>query len=168
MKEEEHQKRHIEISVVSIKEPTVTFRISWQTHREEEFTPNGNEFKSSCGYFLVSQECPEYKECRDLLYVRGLNNYADDNPVTVPLLQFAKIMQAVNEYNETNGAGYEKPWPQRGDKYFFISSTGVIHDVNYDNISIDKYLREFGNFFRTREEAEAALEKIKRVLKGDD
>lgn len=32
----------------------------------------------------------------------------------------------------------------------------------------DNTSREFGNFFRTREEAEAALEKIKRVLKGDD
>lgn len=168
MKEESQQNRHIEISVERVEEDTVTFRISRQTHREEEFTPNGNEFKSSCGYFLVSQECPEYKECRDLLYVRGLNNYADDNPVTVPLLQFAKIMQAITEYNETDGKGYEKPWPQKGDKYYCLDSTGFIRDINYENYPLDNDRREFGNFFRTREEAEAALEKIKRVLKGDD
>lgn len=165
---ESQQKRHIELAVVRVEEHTVTFRISQQTHREEEFTPNGNELKSSYGYFLVSQECPEYKECGDLLYVRGCDPCKDDEEITVPLIAFAKIMQAVNEYNETNGAGYEKPWPQRGDKYFFISSTGVIHDVNYDNISLDNCLRKFGNFFRTREEAEAASERVRKVLKGDD
>ena len=168
MKEEDQQKRHIEISVVRVEEHTVTFRISQQTHREEEFTPNEREFKSSCGYFLVSHECPEYKECKDLLYVLGCNDYKDDNQVTVPLLQFAKIMQAITEYNETDGKGYEKPWPQKGDKYYCLDSTGFIRDTNYDDYPLDNDRREFGNFFRTREEAEAALEKIKRVLKGDD
>lgn len=169
MEEKEvRQNRHIEISVVSIKEPTVTFRISRQTHRGEEFTPNGREFKSSYGYFLVSQGCPEYKECRDLLYVRGVDDYEDDSPVTVPLLHFAKIMQAVTEYNQTNGAGYEKPWPQNGDKYLCIDSAGCINEYDYDNDYMDEVRREFGNFFRTREEAEAASERVRKALKGDD
>lgn len=33
---------------------------------------------------------------------------------------------------------------------------------------IDKVAIDPDDFFRTREEAEEALEKIKRVLKGDD
>lgn len=161
------KKRHLELAVVKVERDLVTFRIAEQTHREEEFTPNGREFKSSCWYFLVSQECPEYKEGKDLLYVRGCNDYKDDNQVTVPLLQFAKIMEAVTEYNETNGAGYKKPWPQEGDRYFYISSAGAICDSNYDDVSVDNCLREFGNFFRTREEAEAAIERVKKALKGE-
>ena len=169
MEEKEvRQNRHIEISVVRVEEHTVTFRISRQTHREINFTPNGDEFKSSCGVILNSQSFPECGGSCDVLFVRGCDPCKDDEEITVPLFNFAKIMQAVNEYNETDGKGYEKPWPQRGDKYFFISSTGVIHDVKYDNISLDNCLREFGNFFRTREEAEAAGERVRKALKGDD
>ena len=164
----EEKKRHIELAVVKVDGDQVTFRIAEQTHRGENFTPNGREFKSSCGYFLVSHECPEYKEGKDLLYVRGCNDYKDDNQVTVPLLQFAKIMQAITEYNETNGKGYEKPWPQNGDKYLCIDSAGCINEYDYDNDYMDEVRREFGNFFRTREEVEAALDRVRKALKGVD
>lgn len=168
MKEEEHQNRHIEISVVRVEEHIVTFRISRQTHREENFTPNGRKFKSSSGYSISSCSCPEYDGQRSILFVRGCNSYNDDIPVTVPLSNFAKIMQAVTEYNETDGKGYEKPWPQKDDEYFCIDSMGKILILTYHEDFTDEGRRDFGNFFRTREEAEAALEKIKRVLKGDD
>ena len=168
MKEESQQKRHIEISVVRIKEPTVTFRISRQTHRGEEFTPNGREFKSSCGFFLSSQGAPEFGAYIKTLFVRGWDYSEDDNKITVSLLHFAKIMQAVTEYNQMNGAGYEKPWPQDGDRYLWVGSTGFVHESYFDDTPLDHDRRGFGNMFRTREEAEAALEKIKRVLKGDD
>lgn len=59
-----------------------------------------------------------------------------------------------------------KPWPQDGDKYFYISAAGAICDANYDDVSVDNCLREFGNFFRTREEAEAARERVKKALNG--
>ena len=87
--------------------------------------------------------------------------------MTAPLDAFARIMEAVNEYNETNGKGYEKPWPQEGDKYYFLDSTGFIRDTNYDDYQLDNGRREFGNFFRTREEAEAALERVKKALNGE-
>lgn len=162
------EKRHSELAVVKVDGDLVTFRIAEQTHRGENFTPNGREFKSSCGYFLVSHECPEYKEGKDLLYVRGCNDYKDDNQVTVPLLQFAKIMQAISEYNETNGKGYEKPWPQDGDTYLWVGSTGFIHESDYDDdAQRDSDRREFGNFFRTREEAESARERVRKALKGE-
>lgn len=76
--------------------------------------------------------------------------------------------QAVTEYNETDGKGYEKPWPQNNDKYLCIDSAGCINEYDYDNDYMDEVRREFGNFFRTREEAEAALERVKKALKGID
>lgn len=165
--EEEHQNRHIEISVVSIKEPTVTFRISRQTHREEEFTPNGREFKSSCGFFLSSQGAPEFGEYLQTLFVRGWVSSEDDNKITVPLIAFAKIMQAVTEYNETDGKGYD--YLNVGDTFYIIDEFGDVEEREYEGDNDGIFRRKvFGNFFRTCEEAEAALEKIKRVLKGDD
>ena len=78
-------------------------------------------------------------------------------------------MQAVTEYNQTNGAGYEKPWPKDGDSYFCIDLTGCIRNYDYCACySFDEARREFGNFFRTREEAEAALERVKKVLRDEN
>lgn len=168
MKEEEHQNRHIEISVERVEEDTVTFRISRQTHREEEFTQNGREFKSSCGVILSSQGSPEFGAYIKTLFVRGWDYSEDDNKITVSLLHFADIMQAVTEYNETDGKGYEKPWPQDGDKYLWVGSTGFVHESYFDDTPLEHDRRKFGNFFRTREEAEAALERVKKALKGDD
>ena len=162
----ENQKRHLELAVVKVEGDQVTFRIAEQTHRGDEFCENGEIFKSSCGYTLVSEAYMEFGPISQTMFVRGCDSGEDANKITVPLHHFAKIMQAVNEYNETDGKGYEKPWPQEGDKYFYISSAGAICDTNYDDVSVDNCLREFGNFFRTREEAEAALERVKKALKG--
>lgn len=167
MKEEEHQNRHIEISVVSVKEPTVTFRISRQTHRAETFTPNGREFKSSCGFFLSSQGAPEFGEYLQTLFVRGWVSSEDDNKITVPLIAFAKIMQAVTEYNETDGKGYD--YLNVGDIFYIIDEFGDVEEREYDGNNDGIFRRKvFGNFFRTREEAEAASERVRKALKGDD
>lgn len=165
----ENHKRHLELAVVKVDGDQVTFRIAEQTHREKNFTPNGNEFKSSSGYSISSCSCPEYDGQMSILYVRGCNNYEDDIPVTVPLSNFAKIMEAVTEYNETDGKGYEKPWPQNNDRYYCISEGGLIYHTNFhDDYAFDNNRLSFGNCFRTREEAESALERVKKALKGID
>ena len=161
------KKRHLELAVVKVERDQVTFRIAEQTHRGDEFCENGERFKSSCGYTLVSDAYMEFGPLSQTMFVRGCDSTEDDNKITVPLHHFAKIMEAVNEYNETNGEGYEKPWPQDGDKYFCINSTGYVTSTDYDNHPIDNDRRELGNFFRTREEAEAALERVKKALKGE-
>ena len=163
----EEKKRHLELAVVKVEGEQVTFRIAEQTHREHDFTNNGRKFKSSCGVMLNSLSSPEYNCGCTTLYVRGYATCMDDQEITVSLFNFARIMEAVTEYNETNGAGYEKPWPQDGGKYFCILSTGYVTSTDYDNHPIDNDRREFGNFFRTREEAEAALERVKKALKGE-
>ena len=164
----ENQKRHLELAVVKVDGDQVTFRIADQTHREENFTPNGREFKSSCGISLSSQGSLEFWAYIKTLYVRGWDSSEDDNKITVPLITFAKIMQAVTEYNETDGRGYEKPWPQKRDKYFFVSDRGDVGNFVYELDPTDEKRRSFGNFFRTSEEAEAALERVKKALKGID
>lgn len=160
-------KRHLELAVVKVEGDQVTFRIAEQTHRCGDFTLKGPKFKSRSGYRLESESCPGAPAHVSCLFVRGWLSRRDDAEVTAPLDAFARIMEAVNEYNETNGKGYEKPWPQEGDKYYFLDSTGFIRDTNYDDYQLDNGRREFGNFFRTREEAEAALERVKKALNGE-
>lgn len=163
----ENQKRHLELAVVKVEGDQVTFRIAEQTHREDEFCENGEKFKSSCGVILNSQSSPDINRGCTILFVRGIASCMDDKEITVSLFNFARIMEAVTEYNETDGKGYKKPWPQKGGKYFCIQSTGYVTSTDYDNHPIDNDRREFGNFFRTREEAEAALERVKKALKGE-
>ena len=165
----EEEKRHIELAVLKVENGKVTFRIAEQTHRGIDFSKNVpyNHFCGSNGIVLFSFHHPYYDQLRNDIYVQGRCCSCDDEQMTVSVDKFAKIMETINEYNETDGKGYEKPWPQYRDKYFCIQSTGYVTSTDYDNHPIDNDRREFGNFFRTREEAEAALERVKKALKGE-
>ena len=59
-----------------------------------------------------------------------------------------------------------QPWePKENEELFFINSKGHVGVTTYINSkqSIDRI--GFGNCFRTREEAEAALERVRAALK---
>lgn len=62
-----------------------------------------------------------------------------------------------------------EPWkPKNGDEYFCVCSSGEVGEVYFDdvNFTTDKKYIDFGNYFRTREEAEAARERVRAALKG--
>lgn len=77
-----------------------------------------------------------------------------------------RIMEAVTEYNLTNGKGYEKPWPQKGDFYYFVDSYITVRSLEYFGSEMDHDMQKAGNFFRTEKEARAALERVKKALRG--
>ena len=165
-KEMSENKRHIELAVVKVDGDQVTFKISEQTHRCDDFAPKGCKFKSHSGYRLISESCPHADACMDGLFVRGWLRQMDDAEVTANVETFARIMEAITEYNETNG--YEKPWPQYADKYYYVGDNGeVILSACGIYPTSDKKRILFGNTFRTREDAEAALERVKKALKGE-
>lgn len=53
--------------------------------------------------------------------------------------------------------------PKMGEGYFFIDSIGEIHLGTISSYN-NKELFDFGNYFKTKEEAEAIAEKIKKLL----
>lgn len=164
-----HMKRHIELAVVKVDGDQVTFRIAELTHRGDEFCEDGEKFSSSNGYSIKSVDIYHYRfsEKSNTLYVFGENS-SGYVQLFASTRHFAKIMEAVNEYNETNGAGYEKQWPQKGDKYYFVSDIGeVILTGCCIYPQTDKKRILFNNIFRTREEAESALERVKKALNGE-
>ena len=69
--------------------------------------------------------------------------------------QLMKLIQKSNGFKS-------KMWkPNYGRKYFYINDCGaIINSKWYDDV-IDTYRYEIGNCFKTKEETEFALEKVK-------
>lgn len=161
----EEKKRHIELAVVGVFGDQVTFRIAEQTHRKECFTPNGGTFKSYLGHYLMSITSPCYDTKNKTLCVRGSDTEKDEKGITVSALCFAQIMEAINEYNETDGMGYKNQWPRPGDSYYYIDADGSVRHCRYDGDDTDNNRREVGNFFESADDATVAAERVKEVFK---
>ena len=163
----EPPKRHIEIAVVKVEGDNVTFRIVEQTRRCNGFSRQNNphKFTAANGFQLRSAAHPEWGSDTSALYCRGFERNDDNFEVVCSAIEFVRISEAVAEYNATDGRGYEKPWPSVGDKYFCIAPGGRVDRITFDMDGFDRKMQDFGNFFRTKEEAEAALERVKQVLK---
>lgn len=161
------QERHLELSVVMVEDDEVTFKIVEQTHRNGEFSQQNNPhtFTAANGVQLRSVVLPEWGSDTSALYCRGNDMKQDNNRLTCTTVEFAKICEAVAEYNETDGKGYEKLWPSVGDKYFCVAAEGKVDRLTFDGYEFDHRMQDFGNFFRTEEDAKAALERVKQVIK---
>lgn len=164
----EPPKRHIEIAVVKVEGDNVTFRIVEQTHRRNDFSQQAmsRKFNSSNGIALSSFDQPCWDAAFATLFCRGADKEKDMREITCTAVEFSRICEAISEYNSTDGRGYEKPWPSVGDKYFCIAPGGWVDRITFDMDGFDRKMQDFGNFFRTKEEAEAALERVKQALKG--
>lgn len=159
--------RRLELGVVNVEGDNVTFRIVTQTHRGRDFCQqiDPDIFKASNGLEINSIGRPEWDSDDSMLFCCGVRYDSDNNKITCTVSEFARISEAVTEYNATNGKGYKKTWPQNGDGYFCIASCGRIEYTEFTDDPFDADCWNFGNFFRTREKAEAAMEKIKALLK---
>ena len=159
--------RHLELGVVKVKGDKVTFRIVEQTHRGENFSQQTatDTFKAANGIKLGSRNIPDWTFGSSSLFCRGFSADKDNIEIVCTASEFARISEAVSEYNATDSRGYEKPWPQSGDIYFYIAAHGRIEYVESAEDPFDTDCRACNNFFRTREEAEAARDKVGALLK---
>ena len=57
--------------------------------------------------------------------------------------------------------------PTEDDRYYYIREIGDVSSCFWNELSWDYYRFDFNNCFKTIEEAEEKLEKIKEVLKGE-
>ena len=159
-------RRHIELGVVRHEGNWVMFKIVEQTHRGNEFCQQTapDTFKASNGIELASVSSPAWGGA-NRLYCCGFLSDKDSIEIVCTASEFAKISEAVSEYNITDGKGYKKPWPQWDDRYFFVSECGKVDSTCFEEREFDYNLKEIGNFFRTSQEAEAAADKVKTLLK---
>lgn len=170
----EEPSRHIELGVVKVEGDNVTFKIIEQTHKRKEFcqqidrnifTASSNIFKASNEIKLGSEDIPEWISDRSLLFCRGSFSDKDNIEIVCTTSEFTRISEAINEYNTTNGKGYEKPCLQPGDRYFYITAYGTVASYKFDGGAWDSSMQSFGNVFRTKQEALAARDKIEILLK---
>ena len=160
--------RHIELSVLRVEGDKVTFKIIEQTHKRKEFCQqlDRNIFKASNEIKLGSKDIPEWIGDSSLLFCRGFFSDKDNIEIVCTISEFARISEAVNEYNITDGKGYEKPWPQKGDKYFYITAGGDVSHCAFNGYNFDLDTQRFGNFFRTEREASVVRDKVQALLKA--
>lgn len=158
------EKRHIEIEVVKVNDNEVTFKIAKQTHREYGFCQQSiqNKFIASNGYKLVSFCFPAFSSGSYELFCQGDLVSYDDNEVDCNFEDFAKICEAITEYNKTNGVSYVE---ESIEDYYIISTDFTITELKFNNSDYDLENKKNGNFFRTREEAEETLKLFKYILK---
>lgn len=166
LKDVKETPRHLELGVVKVEGDNVTFRIVEQTHRLNKFSQQGKVFRAFNGFSIGSSAYPAWGAAvSDMLWVRGDESDKDNTELHCSVAKFAIVCEAIAEYNASNGKGYEKPWPKNGDMYFYVYSNGIVETARFDEVEFDISHKNCGNFFRTEEEAVAAADKIKALLK---
>lgn len=163
-------KRDIRLDVVQENGKNVIFKIAAQSHVKAQFSRqvDGRVFRASNGIVLVSGRSFSCHTNYHILYCRTGERGEEGKHISCPVDTFARVCAAVSEYNETDGEGRENRWPDRGDKCYYVGSTGVIEWCTFYRDRRDSMMRKFGNFFQTPEAAKCALDRVTQVLKSVD
>src|SRR5699024_4168341 len=73
--------------------------------------------------------------------------------------EIKELKERIAELEEQ--AKEEREFPQDGDEYWFITDRGMVFDSKFENKKSDRDSLEIGNFFKTKEQADFAVEKLK-------
>lgn len=73
--------------------------------------------------------------------------------------EFAEKIKTLK--SEVQREDEEQEFPQDGDEYWYIHTTGDIYNENWEFLGVEITMLEIGNVFRTKEQAEFAVEKLK-------
>lgn len=103
-----------------------------------------------------------------------------DNEITIKLDDDGRLLTAVSKgkfklkleddpwkYNsiEKFEGVVEKPWPQKGDDFYFIDIYGYSKRDKFNDLS-HNILLKIGNFFQTKEEAQMYSLRLESLSKG--
>lgn len=102
----------------------------------------------------------------EILFIQGFNDWKD-NEMNIASKEEAEIIKRkVDAINEKYGT--IKRWRAKYDgKYFVVGNEGVIFEDVDKRYDMDDRRYILGNYFKTKEEAQAKLEKIKQILQGE-
>ena len=74
-------------------------------------------------------------------------------------MEINSLKQRITELEEQ--AKEEQDFPQDGDEYWYLDTTGdILHEI-WGDFRFEKDMLEIGNVFKTEEEAKFAVEKLK-------
>ena len=64
-----------------------------------------------------------------------------------------------------NAVSKDDSFPQVGDAYWVISDEGVVEESEYEKDIVDSGRKMIGNRYRTREEAQTQVDKLKAIVR---
>lgn len=121
-------------------------------------------------YFMKSHDLKDGEE----FTIGNGSIYKIENDILYyhPIKDISVLFKSQIYINKLNTATIKKlPWkPVNGELYYTINfkcESGVISD-SWTDCGLDNMLRKRGLVFRTKEEAEKAFEKLRRVLNNVD
>lgn len=110
-----------------------------------------------------SINAPDYVSGLGILFIQGEIKREDNRIILVSEDDANKIKQKVKELNKRYGI--EERWrAERGKGYYYIDSECAAFGTYDYRCNEDNRRYELGNYFRTEEDAEKALEKIKQIF----
>lgn len=150
--------------VLEVEFQEVFGKVAWRISYQNEDVLKRGEFEDdeigvgSCYY-------PSY--ARNTLMLLGADKQKDNDVCMATKEEAEIIKQKVDAINDKYGI--PKRWrAKEGEQYWFISGWYLDVFETTDCYEIfDKRQYEFGNYFKTKEEAQAKLEKIKQILQGE-
>lgn len=128
-------------------------------YQNEDVLKRGEFVDNEIG--VESDNVPEFY--RYTLFVRGKNKDKDNRYHIVSSKKLEEIKSKVKKINEKYGI--RKRWrAERGRGYYYIDDECTAFGTYDYRCNEDNIRYELGNYFRTEEDAEKALEKIKQIF----
>ena len=132
----------------------VAIRIKYQNF---EILKRGEFYDKKTG--VESVWSPEYNKYDNKLYIQGKENDRDSKILLIDKEDLKKILEIVNKINEKYGI--PKRWRgKRSDKYFSIFGDSEISETTDNYFPEDQRRYEWGNYFKTLEEAQKVKEEL--------
>lgn len=86
-----------------------------------------------------------------------------DNKIEELEEQLEELRAKVNELEQALSLAKLAEWPQEGDCYWFVTADGLAASGPWDNDLTDAGRAEIGNVFRTEEEADFEIERLRVI-----
>ncbi len=118
---------------------------------------------------ISSHKQPDLKTNK--LYIWGEREYADNEIFRIPNFRIEFLVERIEKLNEKYGV--KKRWKAIKEcEYYYIDKSDITYQLDIFctieyNTERDQENYTIGNYFKTYEEAEEKLIKIKAILKGE-
>lgn len=132
-------------------------------HQDEEVLKRG-EFKDE-DIKVSSTSVPDFDDGE--LFIRGVTRKYDNRVFVVSKEEAEIIKERVKTINEKYGR--KERWRAHGGERYYViefskfGNIGICNEKDID-CSFDNNFYELGNYFKTREQAEEACKRVKKVL----
>lgn len=126
----------------------------------EMYGANGTKVKSE-----PNKPMKKYRTTESHVFLKAGLKFNEDENTADSELGGSCPVETMFKWHPTWFEEVDSRWkPEIKDDYHFISYDGRVVDDCWENTTVDQFKLEFGNIFKTREEAEEARDKVRSLL----